>query len=127
MAHADATLETCLDHARVLIRLAKPPGDGSVYRAGHRVFTLSSTQDESVYSSTEKWVDCAEKSLEKLERTLRRPPYVAIQAWIGERTGAIQSKIHQRTALYFDALLLGIVGNRTPRHLELQVRPPFTS
>lgn len=109
MAYTNTPLKACYDKAHSLTLLAAPPDKLERYRKGNSssYFTLSNIQHQAVTAIQGAWLCAANEIMQ----TLLSKELEAVQAWLEQRTRVIHAKLDNGSALYFDALLLGIVGH----------------
>ncbi|KWU42033.1 hypothetical protein RHOSPDRAFT_27249 [Rhodotorula sp. JG-1b] len=90
--------------AEALLHLQLPPSEE--YHVGRKYLTFPTAQRQRLKTAALAWLEVLKTDIPK---NLNGHLFAALQYWLQERQTAITTAISQRTALYSDALLLGIL------------------
>ena len=97
--------------AEALLHLQLPPSEE--YHVGRKYLTFPTAQRQRLNTAALAWLEVLKTDIPK---NLNGHLFAALQYWLQERQTAITTAISQRTALYSDALLLGIVSCELATH-----------
>lgn len=100
------SLQTVKKVADELVSLRQPPDD--TYSTPKGPLILSPAQKSTSKAAINEWL----ASLSCIPPNLPVKLFAELQHWLQTRLNVIKEGVEQWTALYFDALMLGIVGRR---------------